>query len=459
VRLRRARKARKIGAGRAMLLFIAAWFAGGLSGGAAHAFVQSGPFSFWNLDRPLPGRVADGKVIWRASVAVSKSNSRCFESVRFAFNKWDNVPGSRISFSESDLTGVTRSLLDGTNIVAWSSTPGLDYTPNVLAACYSRAVGGEKPGFIDCDIIFNDQDFDWGPGGSGNIPSVALHEIGHFIGLGHTSDETTVMFPTDSGLVALSKDEEDGARTIYPGTNGAILPTDGPMVTMFASPASGQAPLPVLFTAMAQTGEKGAQIVDYTWDFGDGSETQVTELPEISYVYESRGIFNAKVTARDALGQPAYSSQLISVNAAATVEKATVNLSFSNRTRGSIYAVLQSTEVEGTRGTQGINQFLPSTVYIGTLERHFTFNTYSGKTVEKTGPQVRIQFGTGRVLVRVADLDLPVVMSQLGLSSGTPETRVPIGVRIGPGSNLVVAGTARLTVKKSTSNSLQADAK
>ncbi len=48
-----------------------------------------------------------------------------------------------------------------------------------------------------------------------SLYSVALHEIGHAIGLGHSTDLQTIMYPTNSGLSALGTGDINGIRVIY----------------------------------------------------------------------------------------------------------------------------------------------------------------------------------------------------------------------------------------------------
>ncbi|KAI3720279.1 hypothetical protein L6452_21192 [Arctium lappa] len=66
-----------------------------------------------------------------------------------------------------------------------------------------------------------------------DLESVAVHEIGHLLGLGHSSVEEAVMFPTiSSGVrkVELARDDVEGIQVLYgsnPTGNGTTGPTFG----------------------------------------------------------------------------------------------------------------------------------------------------------------------------------------------------------------------------------------
>src|SRR4029077_19222204 len=106
--------------------------------------------------------------------------------------------GARLAFTAGGQTSTTQtSSADAENVIAWTTTPSNDFSASTLAITFSSFTAGATSFFRDGDIIFNDRDFNWAPGGSGNASSVSLHEIGHFVGFQHTTDPNTVMFPFD----------------------------------------------------------------------------------------------------------------------------------------------------------------------------------------------------------------------------------------------------------------------
>ncbi|KAL5761954.1 hypothetical protein ACOSP7_018218 [Xanthoceras sorbifolium] len=75
-----------------------------------------------------------------------------------------------------------------------------------------------------------------------DLESVAVHEIGHLLGLGHSLDRNSIMYPTIiSGVrkVELQKDDIEGIQTLYganPNINGSLPPSGTPEVPRWWGP-------------------------------------------------------------------------------------------------------------------------------------------------------------------------------------------------------------------------------
>lgn len=182
----------------------------------------------WDVPRPR----------WYASDrgVADLSASQLQGELEKAFATWEAVPTASIGFQFAGFTSATPSEDDGLSVFGFEDQPDLD---RVLGATtfLIDVLTGE---IVESDVFFNSA-FAWsvsdtGEAGRFDLRSVATHEIGHFIGLGHSAIGETelrpdggrrvlatgaVMFPISlgRGLVAdrtLQPDDIAGASDLYP---------------------------------------------------------------------------------------------------------------------------------------------------------------------------------------------------------------------------------------------------
>lgn len=98
--------------------------------------------------------------------------------------------------------------------------------PDMGGALAYTAVWSYSSGEIfDCDLVFLDWDDEgeivWsadpiGPvEGAFDVESVALHELGHCLGLAHSEDTSAIMYAKYTGARALAQDDLDGLAAMY----------------------------------------------------------------------------------------------------------------------------------------------------------------------------------------------------------------------------------------------------
>lgn len=112
-----------------------------------------------------------------------------------AFATWEAVPTASIAFQFVGVTGAEPFDEDGISVVGFQPHPDMD---RVLAAT-GFLIDTLTGQIVESDIFFNSA-LPWFTGaqsGTGrfDLESVALHEVGHFVGLGHSALGETEMQP------------------------------------------------------------------------------------------------------------------------------------------------------------------------------------------------------------------------------------------------------------------------
>jgi Matrixin len=155
------------------------------------------------------------------------------QSVEHAFASWDAVPNVGLSAQFVGFTGLAPLSGDNANVIGFSSRPDLDRVLGSTSFTVDTVTGE----VLESDIFLNST-FAWsvaaaGETGRQDVESIALHEIGHLHGLGHSMLGETelisggrrvigaeaVMFPIafTSGAVnrTLRADDIAGVSDIY----------------------------------------------------------------------------------------------------------------------------------------------------------------------------------------------------------------------------------------------------
>ncbi len=192
----------------------------------------------WPARTPVRYFISDGGVD-----GVSAPQFR--EAVGRGFETWQAVGTASVGFEFGGFVGSTPLDQDGANVIGFAFRPDLERT----LASTSFLIDTRTGEIIESDIFFNST-FQWSvaPGGEAgrfDVQSIATHESGHFLGLGHSLlGETeprptggrrllasnSVMFPiafTAGNIVDrdLTADDIAGVSDIYP--DGAFRRTTG----------------------------------------------------------------------------------------------------------------------------------------------------------------------------------------------------------------------------------------
>ena len=118
------------------------------------------------------------------------------EAVGRGFEAWQAVETASVSFEFGGFVGASPLDQDGANVIGFAHRPDLERT----LASTSFLIDTRSGEILESDIFFNST-FQWSvaPGGEAgrfDVQSIATHESGHFLGLGHSSLGETEPRPT-----------------------------------------------------------------------------------------------------------------------------------------------------------------------------------------------------------------------------------------------------------------------
>jgi hypothetical protein len=160
------------------------------------------------------------------------------DAVISAGTTWSNVSTADFTFGYGGTCAATDYGHNGVNEVVWRHVENSSAIAKSYRWFYPETI-------VEVDIVFNDA-YLWttGSGPGYDVESVALHEMGHWLSLGHSSGSAAVMYPYYQGVRrALHQDDIEGISWIYPTeTSPTPIPSHTPTETMTPSPSSTSTP-------------------------------------------------------------------------------------------------------------------------------------------------------------------------------------------------------------------------
>ncbi|MGE0040568.1 MAG: matrixin family metalloprotease [Vicinamibacterales bacterium] len=147
-----------------------------------------GPIRYFVTERGGPGVTAD-----ELAAAVDR-----------AFQTWGAVETATVTPAFQGFTVAPPGAADGRSTLGFLDRPDLDRVLGATSFLLDTATGA----IIEADVFFNTR-FDWSTADAGvpgrvDLQSVALHEIGHLLGLGHSAIGETELLPSGGRRVIAS---------------------------------------------------------------------------------------------------------------------------------------------------------------------------------------------------------------------------------------------------------------
>ena len=240
-----------------------------------------------------PGRGgADLRYAWSHLTERLPAAATEAELVR-ALNEWAKY--AKLTFTETTDGQANRTLA----ILFAGGDHGdgypFDGPGGVLAhAFYPNPINPEP---IAGDIHF-DSDESWKIGAELDVFSVALHEAGHALGLGHSDRPGAVMYPYHHSVKGLTQEDIDAILELYAAQDGSPGTPAGPLELALSAPASPTS-APSIAVSGTTTGGSGAVLVTWSTNQGYAGAAQGSANWTIASIPLNIGDNTVTIVARD----------------------------------------------------------------------------------------------------------------------------------------------------------------
>ena len=254
-------------------------------------------------------------------------------AIQWGMGQWTNA-GSAFRFDYGGTVSDAATALDGRNLAFFRNGS------NGSAIATTYAWTNNNGDLLDADIIFWDASFRFFTGTSGcssgaYIEDIATHELGHVLGLNHTTTSDGTMYPSYSlcsqAFRTLSQDDLNGVRALYPATSNTAPTVAITSPTNGASFANGTI---ISFAATASDTQDGSLTAQIQWTdngtfIGSGGRLSLPVSAAGSHVIEAR--------VTDSAGAKGSARVSITVAAAATSANTAPTVAITRPASGSSF--------------------------------------------------------------------------------------------------------------------------
>lgn len=182
-----------------------------------------------------PGLGTAALTYWLGDPPKGISGAEWAAAVRQALGEWSSAVA--VDFALTQLRGQSRSI----DLWPAAGDHGDGYPFDGPRGVLAHTFYPTAPDALAGDVHL-DNDESWRIGANTDLFSVVLHELGHSLGLGHSDNPGSVMYPYYRLVTGLSEADRQAARTLY----AARVPAGGggagaPVSLILTTPAAGEA--------------------------------------------------------------------------------------------------------------------------------------------------------------------------------------------------------------------------
>ncbi len=228
-----------------------------------------------------------------------------------ALAEWAKYAKIQFVFGTSATAGQTVSIMfaQGMHGDAYPFDPG----GPVLAHTFFPDPPNPEP--IAGDMHLN-EDQDWHIGSNIDLYTVALHEAGHALGLGHTDDPNTIMYPYYRFGAGLSSGDIAGVQALYGSPDGVAAP----LTLAITTPSAASTTTTASSITIAGTSSGGTGKLQVVWSNSQGGSGPATGSVawSIASVPLSLGTNTIMILANDAAGDTASATLTVTAEAPVT---------------------------------------------------------------------------------------------------------------------------------------------
>lgn len=274
----------------------------------------------------------------------------------------------------------------------------------VLAHTFYPSPPNPEP--IAGDMHLDDSE-NWRIGANTDLFSVALHELGHALGLGHADSPAAVMYPYYRMASTLTTLDVSTARTLYAAQDGApSIPAPTPALSLAVNAPAATTTGSSVGISGTTSGGKGSVSVTWSTDHGQSGVAQGTTSWAIASIPLALGTNTITITASDSAGQVTQSFSVTRQSVTGPAPPASPAAPKGADTTAPTLVIHSPSATAVSTSAAAITFSGTAADNVGVVAVTWSTNTGSAGTASGTGPwsaSIPLLVGSNTVTIRASD--------------------------------------------------------